>query len=214
MGVFPAALLEPGYRLLGRTSAAARISENAWFGFGWRGNGGRNTRLEQGLQSNADHMEQAFFPPSVSVNITPPPIRVLALSPAKRWFQCGPLCGKCNPNQSWSVTMRICAPFSQHDISVCQTAMEVCQSGAAILFVVWWERRMRGEVIEQACMGLHVPESSTHLYHRPIQEICTKNAYRCDAIKKKCSEYGGISQQNKCLFCDIRKDAFKMSMPF
>lgn len=98
MRVFPAALLEPGYRVLGRTSAAAQISEAACFGFGCRGNGGRNTRLEQGLQSNADHMAQAFFPHSVSVNIRLPPLRVAALSPTKR--RCGPLCGKCNPNQS------------------------------------------------------------------------------------------------------------------
>lgn len=91
----------------------------------------------------------SFFPHSVSVNITLPPITVLALSPTMRWFQCGPLYGKCNPNQSWSVTMRICAPFSQHDISVCvsvcQTAMEVCQSGAAVLFVVCPEKRMTAE---------------------------------------------------------------------
>lgn len=69
-----------------------------------------------------------FSPHSVSVNITLPPITVLALSPPTCWFQCGPLYGKCNPNQSWSVTMPICAPFSQHDISVC---VSVCQSGAA-----------------------------------------------------------------------------------
>lgn len=182
MRVFPAALLEPGYRVLGRTSAAAQISEKACLGFGCRGNGGRNTRLEQGLQSNADHMAQAFFPHSVSVNITLPPLRVDALSPTKR--RCGPLCGKCNPNQSWSATMWICAPFSQHHISVCVRQPWKSVSQELQSFLWFAERRGWGE----RWLSLHVFDYPSKKYTQKLH---------ADAMWCEC---GGISQQNKCLF--------------
>ncbi len=74
---------EPGSLDLGRTRAATQVSATAWLGLGWRGNRGRNTGLEQGLQWNADHMAQAFsLLLSLSISYCPPCSSFLALSPA------------------------------------------------------------------------------------------------------------------------------------
>ena len=112
----------------GRTRAAAWVSVSAWLGLGWRGNRGRNTGLEQGLQWNADHMAQAFsLLLSLSIEYCPPTTQTHkhthtyththtgfpALSPAISLTYAGssllPVCRECNPNRSRPTMARICA---------------------------------------------------------------------------------------------------------
>lgn len=95
--VFPAALLEPGYgkNQRGHSNFRERL---VWF---WLKRERRQEhQARTGITVKCRPHGTGSFPHSVSVNITLPPITVLAPSPPVCWFQRGPLYGKCNPNQS------------------------------------------------------------------------------------------------------------------
>lgn len=120
MDVFPAAL---GTWLsgFGKNQSGHSGFSNRLIGFGLKREQRQEHRARTGITVKCRPHGTRFFPPSVSINIIlpPPNSSFFALSPAISSTYAGssplPLCGKCNPNHSWSATMGICPSLSHHD---------------------------------------------------------------------------------------------------
>lgn len=106
------------FRFLGGTTAATQVSATAWFGWDEEG----TEAGTPGLNRDYSPMQTTWhklFPSfclyqyrSTSLQLSWSfSCNILELY----WFQSAPLCGKCNFNHSWSVTVGICPSLSHHD---------------------------------------------------------------------------------------------------